>query len=101
MTIMGFSEALQRRVRLGSWEDQKISTYRKVLESLEQQRWDDAAALAAYFVDEAAVCWHLYRQWLSDLEGFLRDGCGSCQRSRRGECGARHSRGKGDLATDA
>jgi hypothetical protein len=73
MTIMGFSEALQRRVRLGSWEDQKISTYRKVLESLEQQRWDDAAALAAYFVDEAAVCWHLYRQWLSDLEGFLRD----------------------------
>lgn len=73
MAIMGFSEALQRRVRLGSWEDQKISTYRKILEALENRNWDDAAALAAYFVDEAAVCWHLYRQWLADLEGFLRD----------------------------
>ena len=73
MAIMGFSEALQRRVRLGSWEDQKISTYRKILEALKEQRWDDATALAAYFVDEAAVCWHLYRQWLSDLESFLRD----------------------------
>jgi hypothetical protein len=73
MTIMGFSDSLQRRVRLGTWEDQKVSTYSKILESLEKGDWDEAAALAAYFVDEAAVCWHLYRQWLLDLEGFLRD----------------------------
>ena len=73
MTIMGFSDTLQRRVRLGSWQDQKISTYKKILEALEKHEWDDASALAEYFVDEAGVCWHLYRQWLSDLEGFLRD----------------------------
>jgi hypothetical protein len=73
MSIMGFSEALQRRVRLGSWEDQKISTYRKIQESVDAGRWDEAAELASYFIDEAAVCWHLYRQWLADLEGFLRD----------------------------
>lgn len=73
MSIMGFSEALQRRVRLGSWEDQKISTFHKISRSVEEGRWEEAAELAAYFVDEAAVCWHLYRQWLLDLEGFLRD----------------------------
>ena len=70
---MGFSELLQRRVRLGTWEDQKVSTYRKILESIDTGEWSDASELARYFVDEAAVCWNLYRQWLSDLEGFLRD----------------------------
>jgi hypothetical protein len=73
MSIMGFSDLLQRRVRIGSWEDQKISTYRKIHESVAGGRWTEAAELASYFVDEAAVCWHLYRQWLADLEGFLRD----------------------------
>jgi hypothetical protein len=71
--VMGYSELLKRRVRLGSWQEQKISTYRKTHECLDQGRWDEAAELAAYFVDEAAVCWRLYRQWLADLEGFLRD----------------------------
>ena len=70
---MGFSELLQRRVRLGTWEDQKVSTYRKILESIDEGQWDQARELADYFVDEAAVCWHLYRQWLADLAGFLRD----------------------------
>lgn len=73
MSIMGFSDLLQRRVRLGSWEDQKISTYRKIQEAVAAERWEEAAELASYFVDEAAVCWHLYRQWLADLEGFLRE----------------------------
>lgn len=73
MSSLGFSDALQRRVRLGSWEDQKVSTFRKIHEAVEDGRWQEAGELASYFVDEAAVCWHLYRQWLSDLEGFLRD----------------------------
>lgn len=73
MSIMGFSELLQRRVRLGSWEDQKVSTFSKIHAAIDDTRWDEAADLAAYFVDEAGVCWHLYRQWLADLEGFLRD----------------------------
>src|SRR5262245_13931201 len=70
---MGFSDVLGRRVRLGNWQDQKVSTYRKVLEALDAGRADDAAELAAYFVDEANVCWTLYRQWIRDLEGFLTD----------------------------
>ncbi len=61
-TRIAFMEALGRRVRMGSWEDQKISTYRKIQEALEEARWDDAAQLGSYFVDEANVCFTLYRQ---------------------------------------
>jgi hypothetical protein len=72
-TRIAFHEALGRRVRLGSWQDQKVSTYRKIREALAERRWDEAAELASYFVDEANVCFTLYRQWLADLRGFLRD----------------------------
>ncbi len=73
--VIGFSGTIGRRVRLGDWQDQKISTYRKVHEALADGRFDDARELADYFVDEAKVCWVLYRQWISDLEGYLGE-CG-------------------------
>jgi hypothetical protein len=72
-TQIAFHEALGRRVRLGSWEDQKVSTYRMIGEALRAGSWNDAARLSSYFVDEANVCFTLYRQWVSDLSGFLRD----------------------------
>ncbi|MDH3753223.1 MAG: hypothetical protein OEU32_05050 [Acidimicrobiia bacterium] len=68
-----FSEILGRRVRLGSWEDQKISTYRKIADAVSDGSWDHAADLADYFTDEANVCFSLYRQWINQLQGFLRD----------------------------
>lgn len=68
-----FDEILGRRVRLGTWEDQKISTYRKIMEALDAREWDDAAKLGAYFIDEANVCFSIYRQWLPDLNAFLAD----------------------------
>ena len=55
-TTIEFSEMLGRRVRLGSWEDQKISTYRKIIEAINEENWDHAADLADYFTDEANVC---------------------------------------------
>jgi hypothetical protein len=70
-TRIEYLPALGRRTRLGSWEDQKISTYRKVREALAQERWDDAAELGNYFVDEAKVCFAIYRQWIPDLRAFL------------------------------
>jgi hypothetical protein len=70
---IAFSELLGRRVRLGPWQDQKISTYRKIQEALHDGRWDEAASLANYFIDEAQVCFAIYRQWIFDLNGFLRD----------------------------
>lgn len=72
-TTIEFSEILGRRVRLGSWEDQKISTYRKIAGAIEQGEWDFAADLVDYFTDEAQVCFSLYRQWLNDLRRFLLD----------------------------
>lgn len=72
-TRIAFMEALGRRVRLGSWEDQKISTYQKIREAIAEGRSADGAALAHYFVDEANVCFQLYRQWIADLNGFLAD----------------------------
>jgi hypothetical protein len=73
-TQVAFTELLGRRVRMGSWEDQKISTYQKIREALDASSWDEAAQLESYFVDEANVCFTLYRQWIGDLTGFLRDG---------------------------
>lgn len=70
-TTIEFTELLGRRVRMGTWEDQKISTYRKILEALDEGRWDDAAQLEAYFVDEAMVCFAIYRQWIPDVRGYL------------------------------
>src|SRR5262245_40973663 len=60
-TRIEFTELLGRRVRMGAWEDQKVSTYRRILEALDEGRWDDAAKLESYFVDEAQVCFAIYR----------------------------------------
>lgn len=70
-TTIEFTQVLGRRARMGRWEDQKVSTYRRIIEALEQGAWDDAADLADYFVDEANVCFSLYRQWIRDLRGYL------------------------------
>ena len=72
-TRLEYLPALGRRVRLGSWDDQKVSTYRKLREAIEVGRWDDAARLANYFVDEGKVCFSIYRQWIPDLNAFLRE----------------------------
>ena len=57
-TKVTFNEVLGRRVRIGSWEDQKISTYRKIREALEGARWDEAGLLGSYFGDEANICFN-------------------------------------------
>ena len=70
-TTIEFTELLGRRVRMGTWEDQKISTYRKILEAIDEGRWDDAAQLESYFVDEASVCFAIYRQWNANVRNYL------------------------------
>jgi hypothetical protein len=72
-TRIEYSPHVGRRIRLGSWQDQKISTYRKIPEAIDERRYDDAAKLAAYFVDEARVCIQIYRQWIPDLNAFLAE----------------------------
>jgi hypothetical protein len=72
-TKLVFSEALGRRVRMGRWEDQKISTYRKIHEAIDAGDWEFAAGLANYFVEEASVCYGIYRQWIPDLNAFMAE----------------------------
>jgi len=72
-TRIEYSRPLGRRVRLGSWQDQKVSTYRKLHDAIDAGQWEWAAELAAYFVDEAQVCYGIYRQWIPDLRAFLRE----------------------------
>ena len=68
-----YSPHVGRRIRLGSWDDQRISTYTKIREAIEEGRPADAAKLASYFIDEARVCFQIYRQWIPDLNRFLAD----------------------------
>lgn len=72
-TPISFVSSIGRRARTDSWEEQKISTYRKVREAIEEGRWDEAARLTNYFVDEGKVCFSIYRQWIPDLNSFLRE----------------------------
>jgi hypothetical protein len=70
-TTIAFSEALGRRIRMGSWEEQRISTYSKIGEAIDAGERDLAAQLVGYFVEEASVCFGIYRQWIPDLNAFL------------------------------
>lgn len=73
MSAITFSDVLGRRIRAGDWLDQKVSTFREVNRAIDEGRWSDASELANYFVDEARVCWNLYRQWTVELESYLRE----------------------------
>lgn len=66
-----FSDIVGRRIRLGSWEDLTVSTYQRLRDALSSASDAEVAGLADYFVEEANVCFSLYRQWLRDLRGYL------------------------------
>jgi hypothetical protein len=68
-----FVSAIGRRARVDSWENQKISTYRRIREAIDREDWDAAAQLMNYFIDEAKVCFSIYRQWIPDLNAFLAE----------------------------
>jgi hypothetical protein len=73
VTEIAYSDVLGRRVRTGTWEEQQVSTYRRIRDAIGREAWDEAAALAHYFVDEAQTCFAIYRQWIPDLHAFLAD----------------------------
>jgi hypothetical protein len=73
VTGIAYSDVLGRRVRTGTWEEQQVSTYRRIQDAIGREAWDEAAALSHYFVDEAQTCFAIYRQWIPDLHAFLAD----------------------------
>lgn len=70
-TGISFSEVLGRRARQGQWEDLKVSTYRRLRQALDEGEPEAVTELADYFIEEARVCFSLYRQWVQDLRAFL------------------------------
>ena len=68
-----YSEALKRRVRRGDLREQAVSTWAKLLEAIDREDPADAAALAAYAVDEAKIHCDVMAQWRADLRMLLYD----------------------------
>jgi len=67
-----FDEMIGRRTRVGDLAEQQTSTHAKAASALDSGQWAAAAKYAEFMVDEADVCFRLYRQWIADLKAFLR-----------------------------
>lgn len=72
-----FYDIVGRRTGFGSWEHLKISAYRHIQETLREGRWDDAAKLSHYFVDEASAGFSRYRRCIRDAShpAFQKAAC--------------------------
>jgi hypothetical protein len=71
MTRLTWSEELGKRVRTGNWEDQAVSTVRKIEDAVGEGRWEEAAQLVDYFMEEAKVCHNIYGLWLGGFVDWL------------------------------
>jgi len=70
-SVLEFSDVLGRRVRVGDFQDQNISTYYKLRSALERHESREAAAFVDFFVDEADVIYGFQRQLIPDANEFL------------------------------
>lgn len=68
MTHLTWSDDLGKRIRTGDWPDQAIGTVTKVNEAIADGRWEVAAQLIDYFMEEAKVVQVIYDTW---TPGFL------------------------------
>jgi hypothetical protein len=68
-----YSPVLGRQIRSGPWPEQCVSTYRRIIEAIDCGEWSRAARLANYFVEEAEVCFAIYRQWIPAIRRYLLD----------------------------
>ena len=66
-----YSDVLGRRVRSGEWPDQTVSTLDKLVAAIDAGDFEQAAELADFYVDEAAVIHSIYRDWIPKLIDFI------------------------------
>jgi hypothetical protein len=71
-TTLTWSDDLRKRVRTGGWQDQAISTTRKIQESIEAREWELAAQLIDYWMEEAKVVYVIYQVWDEGFVDYLR-----------------------------
>ncbi|MBX5441546.1 MAG: hypothetical protein IRZ32_08460 [Solirubrobacteraceae bacterium] len=69
---LAWSEAVGKRVRVGDWPEQAVATTRRVAEAIRAERWEEAAQLVDYFMEEAKVCHVVYRTWSAGFDAYLR-----------------------------
>jgi hypothetical protein len=71
-TTLTWSATLRKRVRTGDWQDQAISTTRKIHESIDADEWELAAQLIDYWMEEAKVVYVIYQVWDEGFASYLR-----------------------------
>lgn len=69
-----FHRGLGQRVRKGSWRDHQSSTYDLAQSAMTEGRFQDAAELAGYTIQEALEPHELYRDWIPEIRSFLSEG---------------------------
>jgi len=72
-TTLTWSDAIGKRIRAGSWEEQAVSTVERIEEALDAGQLEVAAQLVDYFMEEAKVCHNVYQVWVEGFERWLRD----------------------------
>lgn len=73
MGVLRFDEILKRHVRAGDWEDQLVSTFRKICEAIQAGRRQEAVEYIDFFVVEGKVSYDLYQAWVPLLHQCLKD----------------------------
>ena len=71
MTELTWSDELGKRVRSGTWMEQAMSTVGRIEEAFVEERWESAAELVDYFMEEAKVCYVIYSGWFDKFSGWL------------------------------
>lgn len=66
-----WSQTLAKRARPGDWRDQGISTLQKIEDALAAGQAEQAAQLVDYFIEEAKVCYEIYRVWFGGFVDWL------------------------------
>nr|MCS5684920.1 hypothetical protein [Acidimicrobiales bacterium] len=73
MTELTWSDELGKRVRSGAWTEQAMSTVGQIEMAFSEGRWEAAAELVDYFMEEAKVCHVIYSEWFEKFSGWLVD----------------------------
>src|SRR3989442_11790668 len=68
---LAFNSVLQRSTRTGTWSEQAASTFRIAAEAVEQSRFEDAAELGRYAVQEAEEAHQLYPLFIREARLYL------------------------------
>lgn len=70
-TVVSWSDSLGKRVRSGTWAEQAISTTRCIEQEIDAGRWETAAQLVDYWMEEAKVVQAIYDSWTEGWRSFL------------------------------